>query len=280
MKDGNVKFLEDSLFVLGFGDKLNEQLKAYMKENQPEFQLHFSNEQKAPGTEVPDKIQYELHFKRAKEVDMYFFNSYTAKLTDAKEQSKEQLFYVNKNKGVTSKEAYNLLSGRAVNKNLVNKEGQKYNAWIQLDFSNKDKYGNYMTRVFHEKYQFDIKEGLAQLPIKGKEAGFSDSLLNSLHKGNLTPVTFIKEGKELKHFIAANPQYKNIDVFDENGKHLFHTKNKQEETKNENKDEAKTAKKSTVPKKTSGTKKKTDTTKGKKPRTRVAETASGKSLKK
>src|SRR5690606_3414227 len=124
MNDENVKFLKDSLFYLGFGEQLNEQLTANMKENKAEFQLHFSNEQNAPGMDAPDQIQYELHFKRAKEVDMYFFNSYKAKLTDETNQSKEQLFYVNKSRGVTSKEAYNLLSGRAVNKNLINKEGE------------------------------------------------------------------------------------------------------------------------------------------------------------
>jgi len=280
MNDQNVKFLEDSLFNLGFGDKLNEQLKTNMKENQTEFQLDFSNEQKVPGTEALDKIQYQLHFKRAKDMDMYFFNSYTAKLTDETNQSKEQLFYVNKSRGVTSKEAYNLLSGRAVNKNLINKEGEKYNAWIQLDFSNKDKYDNHMTRVFHEKYQFGLNEGLAQLPIKGKETGLSDSLLNSLHKGNLTPVTFVKDDKEFKRFVAANPQYKNIDVYDENGKYLFHTKKKQEgvkvESKEETKNTTKTKGESTAPKK----EKKTGTAKAKKPRTRVSESAAGKSMKK
>ena len=51
----------------------------------------------------------------------------------------EQTFYLNKGKGVTAKEAYNLLEGRAVHKELTTKAGEPYKAWIQLDFENKGK---------------------------------------------------------------------------------------------------------------------------------------------
>lgn len=279
MNDENVKFLKDSLFYLGFGDKLNEQLLTNMEAQKPEFNLQFSKEQAVPGRETSDKMQYELHFKKGKEVDMYFFNSYTAKLTDKNNENKEQLFYVNKNKGVTTKEAYNLLSGRAINKNLINKEGERYNAWLQLDFSKKDDHGKYMTHVYHEKHKFSLSESLAQLPIKGKEQGYSESLLYSLKKGNLTPVTFTKEDKEFKRLLAANPQYKNIDVYDEKGNHLFHTKSQKQEVKEEKKEKAPTQK-ATTKKVSAKGKKKSASIKTHKPRTRVAETASGKSLKK
>lgn len=279
MNDENVKFLKDSLFYLGFGDKLNEQLLANMEAQNPEFNLQFSKEQSVPGSEIPDKMQYELHFKKGKDADMFFFNSYTAKLTDTNNANKEQLFYVNKNKGVTTKEAYNLLSGRAINKNLINKDGERYNAWLQLDFSKKDDHGNYMTHVYHEKYKFSLPEALAKLPIKGKEQGYSESLLNSLKKGNLTPVTFTKEDKEFKRLLAANPKFKNIDVYDENGKHLFHTKAQKQEVKGEKKEKA-TTQKATTKKGLAKGKKKSASTKTHRPRTRVAETASGKSLKK
>jgi hypothetical protein len=38
-----------------------------------------------------------------------------------------------------------------------------------------------------------------------------------LEKGNLQPVTFIKEGREEKMFVTANPQYKTLDLYDSNG---------------------------------------------------------------
>jgi hypothetical protein len=52
---------------------------------------------------------------------MYFFNKYDASL-QAKDMA--QTFYINKGSGITAKEAYNLMEGRAVHKELENKEGE------------------------------------------------------------------------------------------------------------------------------------------------------------
>jgi hypothetical protein len=58
---------------------------------------------------------------------MYFLNRYRATLkNDDPEKEKAQTFYITKNSGITAKEAYNMLSGRAVNKDLNNKEGQPF----------------------------------------------------------------------------------------------------------------------------------------------------------
>jgi hypothetical protein len=45
-----------------------------------------------------------------------------------------QTFYTEKGHGITMKEAYNLLDGRAVNKDFQKAEGQKYNAWGKTRF--------------------------------------------------------------------------------------------------------------------------------------------------
>ena len=57
----------------------------------------------------------------------------------------KQTFYVGKEEAnITLKEAYNLMSGRAVYKEkLSNSEGQEYKAWLQLDFKVTDKNGNF-----------------------------------------------------------------------------------------------------------------------------------------
>jgi hypothetical protein len=44
-----------------------------------------------------------------------------------------------------------------------------------------------------------------------------------MEKGNLQPVTFEKEGKEIKMWVAANPRFKTIDVFDINRKMVRET---------------------------------------------------------
>src|SRR5699024_899568 len=98
---------------------------------------------------------------------------------------------------------------------------------------------------------------------------------NHLKKGNLTPVIFTEKGLDQKRLIAANPKYKNIDVYDESGKHLFHTKMKQEKPTKERSDKKKT----TAPKKDGEKADKQQapaSAKAKKPRTRVPVEKAGK----
>jgi hypothetical protein len=88
-------------------------------------------------------------------------------------------------------EAYNLLSGRAVNKDLNNKEGQPYNAWLQLDFQEKDKNDNYKGEAVSCRLWVRPEMVAAKYPIKEQlNAEEKTKLMKSLEKGNLTQVTF------------------------------------------------------------------------------------------
>lgn len=130
-------------------------------------------------------------------------------------QEKSQTFYVTKNSGITAKEAYNLLSGRSVNKDLTHKEGQPFNAWLQLDFSQKDKNDNHKVKQFHSGYGYELEPVLNRYPIK-ELANDEEKvkLLRSLEKGNQDQVTFLKDGKEEKMHIEANPQFKTLKLYD------------------------------------------------------------------
>ncbi len=39
------------------------------------------------------------------------------------------------------------MEGRSVNKDLTNKEGQVYNAWVQMDFKQSDDNGNFKLSI-------------------------------------------------------------------------------------------------------------------------------------
>ena len=127
----------------------------------------------------------------------------------------EQTFYLNKGKGITSKEAYNLLDGRAVHKDLTTKEGQPYTAWVQLDFENKDKHNNFEMKQFHENYRFDLKEAISKYAIPGiKDPKKEEALIQSLQKGNMQAVNIEKGGSTHLMFIEANPQFKSVNLYD------------------------------------------------------------------
>jgi hypothetical protein len=233
MNEENVAYLEKSLLYTGFGDKLNEQLKENMKTLAPEFQL----EHKATiGT---GETNAKLYFRKSDTSDHYFFNKYDMSLKSPDQKAeRSQAFYIDKGKGnITAKEAYNLLAGRSVYKELENKEGQKYHAWVQLNFELKDKHGNNMVKQFHQNYGYDLKDLLAKHSIKDMESPNSaEMLVKSLEKGNLHSVMMNVDGKNVKHFIEANPQYKSINVYDNDMKLQMNKSQKQEQGKEQKED--------------------------------------------
>lgn len=208
MNTRNLEYLEQGLKYLGFDSSLNEALAKQVSEGKSEFQLQ---QQKSFGNDLMTAV---LSFRKSDQVDMYFFNKYEATLSRRDEQ-KTQTFYIQKNNGITLKEAYNLLCGRSVNKDLLNKEGVKYNAWMQLDFSQKDKYDNYQVKQYHANYGYDLPAALEKHPIKElASAEEKEKLIRSLEKGNIQSVSFVKDSSEEKMFIEANPQYKTLNVYD------------------------------------------------------------------
>ncbi len=217
MNQQNLDYLKDNLKYMGFGDKLNQQLEKNIQQGFPEFVLKQETEYGKL------KLESNLHFRKSDQTDLYFFNRHDASLKHPTDNTRDQQqsFYVNKGHGVTLKEAYNLLDGRAVYKELVNKEGEKYQAWMQLDFNQKDPNGNNKIKQYHENYGFDLKAQLQQFPIKelGDEQQ-KQRLEMAMQKGNLQAVTLVKEGKEERLFIEANPQYKTLNVYDANLKSL------------------------------------------------------------
>lgn len=211
MNTQNAEFLKKSLLNLGFGDKLNAELDKAISAKTLEFKLGFQHEfnQKA--------IDYTLHFKAGDNQEMYFFNKYDATIKHKDDAAKniDQTFFINKGSGITAKEAFNLMEGRAVNKQLYNLEGQKYQAWLTLDDKNLTENGNKKIKHYHENYGFDLEKVITGKGIKELDnPKAKEELMYSLKKGNAQQVTVGGEDGDKKYFIAANPQYKTVDLFD------------------------------------------------------------------
>jgi hypothetical protein len=223
MNDKNFEYLKDQVKYTGFGEGLESELKEKMQQETPSFTLNYNTKY---GN---DTAVATLNFKKSSQSDMCFFNSYQVNLQ--KEQAKEsmeQTFYVNKG-GITMKEAYNLMEGRAVYKDLTNKEEQIYKAWVQLDFKEVDTNGNFKLNHYHENYGYDLEAALFKHPIKElQNPEYKKDLMDSLKKGNLQSATFIKEGNESKQYVEANPQFKTVNVYDDNKQRIDNRKSKEE----------------------------------------------------
>jgi len=209
MNEQNFEYLKDNIKYMGFGEKLNEQLENNLQQGKDDFQLNFR-------TEVNKKpFEASLHFRKSDNSDMYFFNSYNASLQKSNGEKVDQLFYLNKGKGVTAKEAYNMLEGRSVLKDLTNRDNVHYKAWIQIDFENKDKNNNHEIKQFHENYGFDLKAAVSKFAVTDlNNAENEKALMQSLQKGNIQFVTIEKDGAAHKMFMEANPQFKTLNLYD------------------------------------------------------------------
>jgi hypothetical protein len=209
MNEQNFQYLKDNIKYMGFGENMTEALEANLKQGKPEFTL--SNK-----TEVNKKpFEVNLNFRKSDNSDMYFFNSYNASLQRSNGEKVDQTFYLTKGKGITAKEAYNMLEGRAVFKELSTKDGQAYKAWVQLDFENKDKHNNHEVKQFHENYGYDLKAAASKFAISElADPEKEKALMQSLQKGNIQSVSIEKDGTVSKMFIEANPQFKTVTLYD------------------------------------------------------------------
>jgi hypothetical protein len=235
MNQENFDYLKNQVKFTGFGEAHEDALRSNMEKQPEDFKL--THAQKFGNNET----EATLNFRKS-EQGMYFFNSYNLSMKEAGEKEPvQQTFYVGKDNTFTLKEAYNMLDGRSVNKDLVNKEGQAYNAWVKLDFKDTDNNGNFKLKHYTENYGYDLKAALEKLPIKELAVPEDrEKLMNSLEKGNRQSATFLNDGKEEKRFVEANPQYKTVTVYDGSMKRI---RNDQKEGETNSQSESKANKK-------------------------------------
>lgn len=211
MNEQNLDFLNNSVKYLGFEEKTAAVMDTKIRQGIPEFQVtaqhdHFNN-----------SVFHTLHFKKSNDTDMYFFNKYNATLSNGKpEEDRSQTFYIKNGQGFTAKEAFNLLEGRAVYKELKNKDGQPYTAWSKLELDKeKDKNNNYPVRQFSAGWGYDLEKSVSRFPIQElHDADQKAALLRSLQKGNQQQVTIEKDGKQEKFYLEAVPALRTINIYD------------------------------------------------------------------
>lgn len=215
MNEKNVDYLKDQIKYTGFGENLTEQLLEKIEQKLETFTLQYQTKYGQNTMEV------ELYFSKSMTQNMYFFNAYVVNLKGAAGEM-VQTFYINKGNNITLKEAYNLMSGRAVYKKFLNRDGEHYTCWVQLDPFSTTPNGNYKLAYYYENYGYKLETTIAKYPILEMELEeFKDSIITSLRKGNLQMVTFEIEGKEEIRFIEANPKFKSITIYNESMQKQF-----------------------------------------------------------
>lgn len=224
MTEKNLEYLENQLKFAGFNG-LGTLLERNMKEGLESFQLPSQQEF------GKDKLDAVLHFAKSKQegTDMYFFNRYDATMSNDSISATQSFFINNKGQSITAPEACNLLNGRSVYKEVTPAEGDKYKAWLKLDFAEREENGNAKLRYYNQNYGFNLKEAIQSLPLKK----FSDpekmeQFFVSLQRGDLAQTVLLKGGREIDVLVAADPKFKTVKMYDTQGNKLYVPGPKQE----------------------------------------------------
>lgn len=217
MTEKELGFLEKQFKQLGLKDQFTRDLTEELK-SQPLTHKH-SFTRMIDGNEVKST----LHLNKSERSNLYFINRNDMQvIKEGFNQPIMQSFSIHQDNKYTFKESYNMMMGRTVYTAHKNKLGEEYNSWSKINWSNKLANGNYEIKQYNDNYGFKLDNVLAKYPIKElANEQYKNSLINSLHRGNLQSVTFVgKEGQEEKMFIAPNIALGILNVYDANKQKL------------------------------------------------------------
>ena len=201
MNQTNYDFLCNDLKFLGFAEGLQPALRDALETEHLSFELEFRNKIEE-GT-----VAATLFFTRSDPEGYFFFSRYEMRLNE-----KRHLFFIFKGKGVTVKEGFNLLNGRAVFKQRKAKNGQTYNEWIELDLNVPEENG-FKVITYSESYGFELSPLIDSMQIDTPSANWDRAMLiRSLERGNLQPAFLRQDDKNRKVLLSANPRERSITV--------------------------------------------------------------------
>lgn len=137
-------------------------------------------------------------------------------------QTLSQTFWVEKGKGFSAEQAFNLVQGRSVYRDdLLTLGGVPYRAWMKLDLDKpRDRHNNLNFNQYHDPaYGFDLGKVLDKFNIKELEDPAKRVLLEaSIKNGNRPSVTTVKDGKEVKLLVEAVPRDSQLNMYQVNGR--------------------------------------------------------------
>ena len=218
MTQKNLEFLQKQLKDAGFNESIFPELERNLNENKANFEL------KDSLSIGKDQLSVTLYFARSKQddSDMYFFNRYELNVKNQSVNTTQTFFINNKGQSIDLNEAKNLLNGRSVYKELTPKDGDKYRAWLKLDFGERDEHGNAVMRYYNRNYGFDLKEAVGRIELKEMtDPSKMEQLYKSLQQGELVNATLLKGGKEIPIELTTDPKHHTLKMWSLDGVSLY-----------------------------------------------------------
>ncbi|EJL62815.1 hypothetical protein [Flavobacterium sp. CF136] len=191
-----------TIMKTGFKDavpKVNEQMRNGLSKFEVPVNYYLNENERVIHRLFFSKNQNEQY-----EFDGYRMTMYNELNPDG---FKEHFFKADGSNVFNLKESFNLLSGRA-----VEKDGK----WLQLDLCDRNGEDNYRVKEFHSDFAFDLEKTILSLPLEQlRDESSKTKLFQSLREGNLAEVTFSKNKSETR-YIACSPQFRSVNIYNEN----------------------------------------------------------------
>jgi hypothetical protein len=208
IKDGemNIKTLQDDLRRMGFSD-IFDSIREKISEGHGRFSVPVSHF-------IDNKIRMDYKISITADGNgQHKIKGFEAILHDRRKPAdiKGRFFEQSQSNGLNAVQSYHLLSGRSLEMN---------GKWCQLDFNDRDAHGNYLLKDYRTGLEYDLHEKLKMLAIK--DTGFDNrqKLVDGLKEGERKEATLVLNGKEVKIFIEANPQFRTLTIYDEHSKKI------------------------------------------------------------
>ena len=202
----NSHALQEDLQLMGFSDVFKK-AESKIRQGHDSFTIPISYF-------VDDHIRmdHQVSFSRNGNGE-YNVNGFEAALHNQRKPSevKRQFFGREGSDSIDADQACKLLRGRA-----LEKDGK----WIQLDFNDRDEKGNFRIRDYRTGTQYDLREKLKEFPSKPLSPEEEKKIVENLKAGERTSVSFSVDGVEKRFYIEANPQFRNITIYDEHSKKI------------------------------------------------------------
>ncbi|WP_461791341.1 hypothetical protein [Pedobacter sp.] len=197
LEQANKLSVSEQLNRIGLGEHYRR-VEREMKNGEVQFTVPVSRHVKEN-----EWINHNLSYER-NSFGEYNLVSNRVQIVDETEPKKarQQIFKPGDGTFVDEQESYNLLNGRAI---------QRDGKWLKLDLNDRDTEGNY--RVKEITSSFDVDRCLKDLGAKEWNSTVQrEKLAADIRKGNRSQVTIGRK----QYFVEANPQFKKIDIYDPN----------------------------------------------------------------
>lgn len=211
---------------LGMKEAFSADVREQMQAGVPLIEQRYTK----PYPDDGNQANVTIYAKRATDTPYYYINKFEVEVRFGdKEDLPKQTFYVNrkpvqdtegqsqlKEERYTLKQAYNLLCGRPVFSTFINKQGEEYTAWSQLNFRNKLPNGNFEINQYGGKYGFDLDKVLKAYSLKVlANPDYTQSLKEDLYRGNLQKTTFVHpDGQQVEYYISPHIKTGSLSIWD------------------------------------------------------------------